>query len=194
MAKKKAQHSDWELEEQFNLIASLEELINEPPFTEVSGQSGDSRTVAARVPFWLHRRAKKLREIDGSPYYVDSDVYRDAIYLGLKILNMRHKTNPDWDVESKMAQIIDSAGTAARAKRNIKELSLSLNDLWHDGDQTRAVSTLSNFIHAAVEIGSEWYKRRVFNLIKSNDTIQIVLRQCDKSIQDIVERGAEEIK
>ncbi len=194
MAKKKEQHSDWELEEQFDLIASLEELINEPPFTEVSGQSGDSRTVAARVPYWLHRRAKRLREIDGSPYYVDSDVYRDAIYLGLKILNMRHKTNPDWDVESKMAQIIDSAGTAARAKRNIKELSMSLNDLWHDGDQTRAVNSLSNYIHAAVEIDSQWYKRRVFNLIKNNDTIQVVLRQCDQSIQDIVEREAQEIK
>lgn len=93
-----------------------------------------------------------------------------------------------------MAQIIDSAGTAARAKRQVKELSLSLNDLWHDGDQSRAINSLSNYIHAAAEIESEWYKRRIFNLIKNNDTIQVVLRECDPSVQEVIEREAQEIK
>ncbi len=194
MPKKKVEHSDWELEQQFDLAATLDELIHEPPFKEISGETGESKTVAARVPQWLHRRAKKLEEVDGSPYEVHSDVYRDAIYLGLKILNMRHKINPDWNVESKMAQILDSAGVALRAKRQMKDLVASLNDLWQDGDQTRAAESLSNYVQAAAELQSEWLKRRIFNLLKVNDTVQLVSRKCDAEIKRIIDREAKEVK
>jgi molybdopterin converting factor small subunit len=190
MAKKKVEHSDWDLEQQFDLSATLEELIGEPPFREVSGENADSKTVAARVPQWLHRRAKKLKEVDGSPYEVDSDVYRDAIYIGMKVLNMRYRVNPDWDVESKMANIVDSAGMAHRLKRQVKELVDSLNDLWKDNDEVHAADMLKNYINAATELESVWYKRRLFALLREDSTIQTVLSKCDKSVGETVRREA----
>ena len=96
-----AKRSDnaWEPEQQFDLAATLEELINEPPFKEVSGDTGDSVTSATRIPMWLYRRVVKLKELQGSPYELTSDVLRDALFIGLRILNMRYRVNPDWNVE-----------------------------------------------------------------------------------------------
>ncbi len=184
--KKKHEHSDWELEQQFDLAATLDELINEPPFKEVSGEGGDSRTVAARVPHWLHRRAKKLKEVDGSPYDVDSDVYRDAIYLGLKILNMRHHINPDWNVESKLAGTIDSAMMARRLKNQVKLLTDALSELWKDGDERAAAEHLTKYIGEAVEIESPWHKSRLFRLLAEDVTVRTVLSACDKSTSDTI--------
>jgi len=180
----------WDTEQQFDLGATLDELLHEAPFREASGDTGDSVTTAARVPMWLHRRIVKLRELPSSPYDLTSDVVRDALYLGLRVLNMRFKMSPDWAVESKMAAVVDSASTSRRLKRQVKELSEGLDDLWREGDERHASESLTRYVYAALELESDWYRRKLFSILALDKTIQVVLATCGKKVRDTVEREA----
>lgn len=180
----------WEPEQQFDVTASLEELIHEPPFKEASDDSGDSHTCGARIPMWLYRRVIKLREQSGSPYELDSDVVRDAVFVGLRVLNMRYRVNPDWDVESKMASIIDAASAARRLKQQVRDLADGLDDLMQDGDAERASQGLMRFVGAAIELESDWQRRRLFGMLKDDKVIHEVAKHCDPQIWKTIEKEA----
>lgn len=189
MAKKPGkERKAWDPEQQFDLEATLEELLGGVPFREASGDTGDSVTTAARIPVWLHRRIVKLKEMSNSPYDVTSDVVRDALFTGLRILNMRYKMNLDWNVESKMAAVVDSASTSRRLKRQIKELSEGLDDLWREGDEKHAAESLSKYVYAALDLDSDWYRRKLFGQLATDKAIQQVARACKKEVRDIIER------
>jgi hypothetical protein len=194
MARKKEENlrDEWELEEEFDAAASLSELINEPPFKEASDEGGNSHTAGARIPMWLYRRVIKLREQSGSPYDIDSDVIRDAIYIGLRVLNMRHKTNPDWDVESKMAAIVDASSAAKRLKDQVTTFAIGLQDLMDDKDYDRATHGLINYVSALSEMQSQWQRHRLFGMLKQNKTIQELAKNYAKHIWSIIEKEAEE--
>lgn len=188
MAKKK--DDAWEPEQQFDAAASLEELMHEPPFKEASDEGGNSHTCGARIPMWLYRRIIKLREQNGSPYDIDSDVVRDAIFVGLRVLNMRYRVNPDWDVESKMATIVDTASKARQMKQQIQILSDGLDDLMQDKDVVRAAQGLTLYVQAAMEIQSDWQRRRTFGMLRDDKVIKEVARHCDPDIWRTIEREA----
>ena len=95
--RKKKKRSDWALESPLDEEVTLEQLVNESPFKEASDESGQSTTAGTRIPMWLKRRIIKLRELSGSPYELDSDVTRDALFIGLRVLHLRYKMGPDWD-------------------------------------------------------------------------------------------------
>lgn len=180
----------WNPEEQFDLAITMEELLNEPPFKEVSGDTGESTTAGTRIPMWLERRITRLKEMPGSPYDVKSDVLRDAIYIGLRVLNLRYKMNPDWDVESKMASVVDAASTSRRLKRQVKELVDGLDDLYRDGDVEHAAASLEKYVFSAVELESAWYKRKLFSVLKEDKTVQAVAKSCEPKVWETIVREA----
>lgn len=188
--KEEKKRESWNPEAQFDLATTLEELINEPPFREVSGDTGDSMTAGTRIPLWLHRRVTRLKEMPGSPYDLQSDVLRDALYIGMRVLNMRYRMSQDWDVEAKMASIVDAASTSRRLKRQVKELVDGLDDLWRDGDEEHAAESLTNYIHSAVELESSWYRRKLFSLLKEDKTIQVVAKRCDPKLWETITKEA----
>lgn len=188
--KDKAEKKAWDPEQQFDYGATLEELLKEPPFKEVSGDTGESTTAGTRIPMWLDRRVTRLKEMTGSPYDLKSDVLRDALYIGLRVLNMRYKMSQDWDVEAKMASIVDAASTSRRLKRQVKELADGLDDLWREGDTEHAAGSLTKYVYAAVELESEWYKKKLFSLLKEDKTVQTVAKKCESKVWETILREA----
>jgi len=183
---KKKKRSDWELEAPFDAAASLEELINAQPFKEASDERGESVTAGARVPLWLHRRIVKLKELSGSPYEVNSDVYRDCISLGLQVLHMRYGMGPDWDVERKMAAVADATGAGKRIRSQVEELLSGLEELHAEGDEEQAAQRLSDYVIAAKELESGWLKDRVFRMLKASRVVGDIAEGCDKEVQKLL--------
>ncbi len=183
--KKKKKH-DWELESPFDAAASLEELIDAQPFKEASDERGESVTAGARVPLWLHRRIVKLKELPGSPYEVNSDVYRDCIYAGLQILHMRYGMSPDWDVERKMAAVADATGAGKRIRNQVEELINGLEDLHAEGDEEQAIQRLSDYVMAAKELERNWLRERVFRMLKANRVVREISEGCDDEVQKLL--------
>lgn len=180
--------SDWEPEAALDLAATLEELIDEPPFKEVSGEGGESVTTAARIPLWLLRRITKLKELSGSPYDINSDVLRDAIYVGLRVLHLRYKLTTDWEVETKLAATIDAVSAGRRVRSQVDELAFGLDEMVKDGDMEKATRNLTDYMMAAVELESEWHKDKVFKLLAESKVVREIAKHCGEAVMKIMER------
>ena len=178
--------NSWDLESPFDTIISLEELINMPPFKEASDSKGGSITAAVRIPSWLERKAVYLTESKGTPYHIKSDVYRDAIYVGLRLLNMRYKSNPDWAVEAKMANVIDRANLITRLKSRVDQISRPVVELWDSGDTEQAIMLLEDFVGAVVEVSDEWEKGKTIQLLKNDRRLNNILRECPLEVRSAV--------
>lgn len=182
----KGQQSSWELEQALDLSVTFEELINAPPFKESSDEHGRSETVGTRVPTWLLRRIIKLREMKASPYEINSDVLRDAIFLGLRILHLRYKIGKDWSVETKLASIVDSAGASRRIKDQVTGLISGLEDLLQDRDEKHAADRLTDYVLAADELDNAWHKNKIFALLRDSRSVRLVAESCTKGIKTII--------
>ena len=190
--KKHAKQPDWELEEPFSHIPTLDELINEQPFKTASDEHGHSFTAATRIPHWMLRRVEHLRQMKGSPYMLVSDVLRDAVYLGLRIQQVRYgRHTADWDAEVQMAQVVESTGASRRIRAQIEELEAGLQEMCKDGDYDRAVKHLMEYIEPASNIGNEWQKRKIFTLIKESAIMKELLLKCLPATQKLIGEYAE---
>lgn len=184
--KKPGKPSDWDLESPFDTIVSLEELINMPPFKAASDASGGTATAGARVPMWLERKVIYLIELRGSPYMLKSDVYRDAIYIGLRVLNMRYKSDPDWATEAKMARAIDRANLITRIKTQIRQFSSPVAELWAAGDEDQAIGLFEEFIAASIEITDDWHRSKQMQLIKAEHLLREIAERCSPETKKAV--------
>ena len=185
--RKEKQETDWEPEAVIDLAATLQELLDEPPFKEVSDDAG-SATVGTRIPNWLLRRVVRLKELKHSPYDINSDVLRDAIYIGLRVLHLRYGLTPDWEVETKLAQTVDAVSATRRIRSQIEELVSGLDEMYRDGDVDKAVRNLTDYMMAALELESTWHKDKVFKLLAENRVIREIGSHCGEAVKKILEK------
>jgi len=176
LKKKTSGKDQWDLEAPFDMPSSLEELLESQPFTEAGGS--DSVTAGTRIPKWLFRRVVKLTEIAGTPYELASDVYRDAIYLGLRIINMRLRTAKDWATETKMAAIASEAEVMKRTRSQVNTMASGLEDLMKEDEPEKAAEKLSEYVSAGVELEDEWVRSRLFKMLRENKVVADVLAHC----------------
>jgi len=175
---KQNEPGDWNLESPFDTIVSLEELINMPPFKAASDSKGGTATAGTRIPIWLDRKVIHLIEIRGTPYHLKSDVLRDAIYIGLRVLNMRYKSDPDWASEARMARAIDQANLITRIKSTVDQMAKPIEELWAGGDEDQAISLFEEFIASTTEITDEWHRNKQIQTIKNNRLLREVTERC----------------
>ena len=185
--KKEGPQAGWEPEEVIDLAATLQELIDEPPFKEVSEEGGSSTTAGARIPGWLLRRIVRLRELKGSPYDINSDVIRDAIYIGLRVLHLRYKITSDWEVETKLAAAVDAVSAGRRVRRQVEELVAGLDEMYRDGDLDKAASNLSEYVLAAVNLESTWHRDKVFQILAESRIVPDIAKRCPEGVRKILE-------
>ena len=178
--------SDWNLESPYDAPATIEELIDLAPFKEASDTKGGSFTAAARVPTWLERKIMWFTEMKGSPYMLKSDVIRDMIYLGARILHARYKGNPDWATEAKMTEAVGRVGVLTRVREQVNQLSRGLEELWTEGDEKQAIEGLESFVAAAVEMQDEWQKRKTFQYVKGNRLLKQIADQCSQEVRQAI--------
>ncbi len=187
-SKNEKKDTGWEPEAIIDLAATLQELIDEPPFKEVSDEGGSSATVGTRIPNWLLRRVVRLKELKHSPYDINSDVLRDAIYVGLRVLHLRYGLTPAWEVETKLAQTVDAVSATRRVRNQIEELVAGLDEMFRDGDIDKAVRNLTDYMMAAVELENDWHRNKVFSLLAENRVIREIGTHCNDAIKKILER------
>lgn len=183
---------DWSLEEPLDEPATLEDLVKAPVFKQASDRLGHSITAATRVPQWLNRRIAKLRETPGAPYEVSSDVVRDALYLGLRILHLRYTIAEDWDLDTKLANIRDLATASRRIKEHFDEFEGNLEDLFRGGDEVQAAHNLASYVITLSRMENMWHKGKIIGLIGHSRVCREVAEYCDVDTRALVNRIIEE--
>ncbi len=180
------QKSDWELEAGFDVELTLEDLLTQAPFRSASDDNGQSFTEAARIPSWLHRRVIKLKEQNSSVYEINSDVVRDAFYIGIQILCMRYKTSKDWATERRLAAVVDQTGVSKRIRDQIDTLSKGLEDLYHSGDEEQAITRLVEYVITVSELDNEWLRLKILSLLRNNRLIVEIASHTPKGVQELL--------
>ena len=184
---KPEKQTEWEPEAAIDLAATLQELIDEPPFKEVSDDAG-SATVGTRIPNWLLRRIVRLKELKHSPYDINSDVLRDSIYIGLRVLHLRYGLTPDWEVETKLAATVDAVSATRRLRSQIEELVAGLDEMYRDGDTEKAARNLSDYVMAAVELEAGWHRDKLFKLLAENRVVRDVAKHCGEAVRRVLDK------
>jgi len=178
--------TDWNLESPYDAPSTIEDLIDLAPFKEASDTKGGSYVANARVPTWLERKIIWFIEMRGSPYQLKSDVVRDMIYLGARILHARYKGNPDWATEAKMTEAVGQVGVLARVKEQVNQLARGLEDLWSEGDEAQAIEGLEKFVGAAVEMQDDWQKSKTLQYVKNNRQLKQIAERCSDEVKRAV--------
>lgn len=186
--KETKKQSDWELESSLDEGVTLDQLIDESPFKESSDEAGNSVTAGTRIPMWLKRRITKIREMSGTPYELDSDVIRDALYIGLRVLHIRYKTSPDWHTETRLAAAIDAVGASRRIRSQVNELVAGLEEMVNDKDKKKAAEHLTDFIDIAGDLEDGWHKEKLFKILNESKVVEELLEKCSPEIQDTIEK------
>lgn len=179
--------SIWELEQEFDRDISLEELMASPPFKEASDEAG-SFTAGTRIPSWLQRRIIYYTEVRGSPYQIQSDVIRDALWLGLRIIATRHRGNVEWTLESKMSRAIEKVHTIQRIRTQINSLVSGLDSLVSEKDVSQAVQGLEEYISPVFDFEDEWHKYKVVSILMENKVIRSLIDRCSNDTQVAVQK------
>ena len=184
-AKKKVP-GDWNLESAYDVPATIQDLIDLAPFKEASDTKGGSYTAAARVPTWLERKMMWFIEMKGSPYQLKSDVVRDMLYLGARVMHARYRGNPDFATEAKMSEAVGQVGVVARMKEQINQLARGLEDLWSEGEEKQAIEGLEKFVGAVVEMQDDWQRGKTLQYVRNNRLLKQIAEHCSDEVKRAV--------
>ena len=173
----------WALEEDIHL--TLENLIDEEPFNTTSDDTGESVSIGTRVPSTMYRRLVEIREIPGGPYQINSDVMRDAIYLGLRILQLRYKKK-DWQIDRKLSTVIDASGAFDRINAQVSDLCKNLEKLKSAEDVEHAVIHLDDFLKEVSNLSENWRKATFIKVLKKRGIVTDLLPQCSTTAREVL--------
>lgn len=180
---KEPQLDTWQLEE--DTVVKIEDLVNASVFNQAADENGESANLGIRVPAWMGRRITKIREMPGSPYQINGDVARDALWLGLQILQLRYKTR-DWDIEKKLAKVIDATGELDRINSNVNEFSKNLEKLKASDDAELAILNLEAYLKSVDTMEDAWRKRTTIKLLKRKGIVLELITHCDRSSREMM--------
>lgn len=137
-----AHNDSWSLEGPFlTLDDPVSELTKLKPYKLTEDKKGHDTAVHFRVPKNLTREAAKVKE--QGPYETNSDVFRDAYWLGLKILKLRYTEDPRWISYSQIVEIVNDAKWDAEIHEQEKEFADTLTIFCQDRKKDKALSYLS---------------------------------------------------
>ena len=188
VAKKKDGRSQWELEKLATGVESLEDLVNMPVFRAASDDKGHSATISIRCPEWLTREFTVIKEAPGSPYDVQGDAVRDAVFLGHIVLQLRQKgADANWSTKVKISQIIDRLSNAKRLQEDLEGAENSIAFMCKTGETARAVKYIDELVSAIIELPED-SEERIFQLkiIANSQIIREVLPGCSTEVKAVL--------
>lgn len=120
-------------------------LFDLPPYTSSEDKKGHEVFLGARFPKSFAHRVAKLRESSGEHYSVGADVVRDAINIGLRVIEDRLK-QPGWGMERLLASQRAKIFEHARVYKAIEDTVSNLADLCASHDEEAAKDDLATLL------------------------------------------------
>lgn len=135
-------NDSWTTEEPFVTVDdSISRLTNMKPYKATEDKKGHDAFVHFRVPKNLMRAITKIKE--HGPYETNSDVWRDAAWLGLQVLQLRYKEDPTWTAYAQTVAIGNEAEWEARLHEEEKRFVDSVARLCNNNKRDKAIEYLS---------------------------------------------------
>lgn len=134
-------NSSWNMEEPFvTLDDAIRRLADMKPYKSTEDKKGHDAAIHFRVPKHVTRSVTKIRE--AGPYETNSDVSRDAFWIGLQVLQLRYRDDPEWQSYSQVVNISNDAAWEANLHQEEKKFVESLSSFCGNGKEARAIEYL----------------------------------------------------
>ena len=147
----------WSTEPGLSLTDTLNQLTSLPPYKRSEDKRGHDAFLGGRVPKDVARLVTKIKE--AGHYETNSDAVRDAISLGIKILELRYKADPDWKPRIQLMDQADRVAWEARIYDEEQKFVENISKLYRNGDEAQAAEDLEERL-ALLSSGKESSKRR----------------------------------
>jgi uncharacterized membrane protein YheB (UPF0754 family) len=128
--------------------SSVRELVEARPYGQAQDSKGHSTLLAARFPNTILRWTTELKEAAGSDYHTNSDLIRDAVWLGLQIISLRAKECTRWHVQARIAQATSRVAQHAAIYSEVNTIVENLETLCQAGDIRTAEDDLKEYLLA----------------------------------------------
>ena len=143
----KGKKEDWETEEpEISPNEPIQKLVDLPVYKSSQDKHGHEVFLGAKFPKNIGRWVQAILERESSPYEIRSDVVRDAIYLGLRILNIRYKLDHRWMVEEKLARIRSRVANEALFYEQELQYLRELGTMYKNGYREQAKKELKEYL------------------------------------------------
>lgn len=130
----------WSTEPGLLLTDTFQRLTSLPPYKRSEDKRGHDAFLGGRVPKDMARLVTKIKE--AGRYETNSDAVRDAISLGVRILELRYKADPDWQVRIQLMDQADRVAWEAKIYEEEEKFAENLGKLYRNGDEAQAIEDL----------------------------------------------------
>lgn len=151
----------------------IEILAKLEPYLLSDDKKGHSWLMAARCPTWFGRIVDVIKEKKGSPYKTQSDVVRDALYLGLAILSVRHNAIPRWYIEATLELLVGETRNTSRIGEKVSELAKNLDDIMKM-NKHKAVRLLKEYVATISQFDDKSYRQIFWSEMIKNQAIKYI--------------------
>lgn len=160
-----------EWNEKERLIRDLvEKILEGPPYIGSEDRKGHDVIIGARVPKWFERVITEIMETPGLPYKVRSDVVRDAVFLGLRLLTILFK-GKGWEIEEAIAKVVSDAHLEMEIREEVNKLADALNKIAIN-DIELAVQKLREILSKVLAEENERKKKMYLLCLRENVIIR----------------------
>lgn len=133
--------------EELTLDTPLSALANLPPYKRSEDKRGHDTFLGARFPKDFARWATYLQETLPGHYTIRADVIRDALSLGLQVINLRtNLTLTEWQVVEKLALLESRASATAEEYRRVQRIVKDLEVLVDNKRMQLAKDTVRDYL------------------------------------------------
>jgi len=151
----------WETEEEKVEFADrpIRFLIDLRPYRlQQTKKSKLSTHLAVKLPEFYTRWIERIKERAGGIYDIKSDVVRDALWIGLRVLTARYKL-PEWRTDIRLMEIANEVEEDNLIKENVSRLMDEVQRLWSTSEE-RARRHLKAYIDEVKKISDDWRRER----------------------------------
>ena len=126
----------------------LKILVERDPMVLSEDKKGHDITLYSRFPKYIGGWIAQIMEKHNSPYKTRSDLVRDAVFLGMVVLNLRYQT-PEWRAGERMARIASEVAYKADMLERIDMMVKDIKTIVASGDVESARKGLFEYMEIA---------------------------------------------
>ena len=123
-----------------SLTDTLQKLTSKPLYKRSEDKRGHGTFLGGRFPKDMARWVTRVKE--AGPYETNSDVVRDAVWLGLQVLELRYKADPGWQARIQLMDMANRAAWDAKLYDEEDGFVKTLDKLCSNGDEVQALKDL----------------------------------------------------
>lgn len=162
----------------FTIDDPISNLTKLAPYKKSEDKKGHSSPLQAWFPKDMMRRVSKIKE--SGPYTTNGDVARDAMWIGMMVLELRYNSDPEWILFQQLTRLNNDALWMAAMFEEEDEFVDQLDSFCANKEEDTAVEMLVGRFNLLVGSGNQKRKDALVDSLRKH-RLSHLLEKCKVS-------------